>query len=282
MVLCAPLMEVFPSIQGEGFFVGQPQVFVRLRGCPLRCSWCDTPASWALAPAGPESRARIQSADGSVRRVEGVASPAQVADWIAQAQGEAARPVSLTGGEPLLWPEFILGLTASLDVPLHLETAGAHPAALERVLPRLAHVSLDLKLPQDLDPPVGFQPGEVENDGPLPATHGEWRTVRRQILPMLAEWVAVDPGRAARGESQRTAAQKIILSGGRSPSAFEPLLKDVRDLAPHIPVILQPVTPVAEVRAPSRAEIFAVLHLAESLGLTARVLPQVHRALDLP
>ncbi len=35
--------ETFVSIQGEGGLIGAPTLFIRLDGCPLRCSWCDTP-----------------------------------------------------------------------------------------------------------------------------------------------------------------------------------------------------------------------------------------------
>jgi len=34
--------EIFYSLQGEGFLVGVPSIFIRLAGCPLRCRWCDT------------------------------------------------------------------------------------------------------------------------------------------------------------------------------------------------------------------------------------------------
>ena len=52
----APVMEVFCSIQGEGLWVGQPQTFLRLRGCPLRCRYCDTPGSWEWTDDPPEAR----------------------------------------------------------------------------------------------------------------------------------------------------------------------------------------------------------------------------------
>ena len=64
----------------------------------------------------------------------------------------APRTVSVTGGEPLLWPEFVLGLRAMVGPRrVHLETGGAHPRTLARVVDAVDHVSLDLKPDLDLD-----------------------------------------------------------------------------------------------------------------------------------
>ena len=40
--------ELFETIQGEGAFTGQPSIFLRLQGCPVGCSWCDTKHTWEI------------------------------------------------------------------------------------------------------------------------------------------------------------------------------------------------------------------------------------------
>jgi 7-carboxy-7-deazaguanine synthase len=265
----APILEVFASIQGEGAFVGEPQAFLRVRGCPLRCRWCDTPGSWTL----PESpRARIASARGT-RHEPAWATPFQAACWIAEVEPGEPRTVSVTGGEPLLWPEFVLALKGMLGARrLHLETAGAHPRALARVIGACDHVSLDLKPDRDLDAPVeleaelGVDPGRIAPER-APRNAAEWKSAREECLRLVG-------GRDACG--------KIVVSGLRVAEDFAPLLDEVERIAPSLLVIVQPSTAVRDVPAPSLDLVLQVAEMARDRDLAVRVVPQMHRHLGLP
>jgi 7-carboxy-7-deazaguanine synthase len=98
------IAEIFYSIQGEGTLVGVPSVFVRVSGCNLRCSWCDTPyTSWN--PEGDE-----WSNDAIVEEVS----------------RHPARHVVITGGEPMLFAP-VVDLSRQLkerDLHITVETAG--------------------------------------------------------------------------------------------------------------------------------------------------------------
>ncbi|MDP1653372.1 MAG: 7-carboxy-7-deazaguanine synthase QueE [Rhodocyclaceae bacterium] len=116
------ITEIFHSLQGESTRAGLPTVFVRLTGCPLRCTWCDT----AHAFTGGESLAIATILD----RVATFACPT----------------VCVTGGEPLAQGNCLTLLTALADAgfSVSLETSGA--LDIGAVDPRVSRI-VDLKAP---------------------------------------------------------------------------------------------------------------------------------------
>lgn len=116
------ISEIFFSLQGETRTAGLPTVFVRLTGCPLRCTYCDTDYAFE---------------GGQLMSLQ------QILEAVA---GYAPRYVCVTGGEPLAQPNVHPLLTALCDAgyEVSLETGGAMP--VEKVDPRVVKV-VDLKTP---------------------------------------------------------------------------------------------------------------------------------------
>lgn len=124
--------EIFSTLQGEGLYAGERQIFIRLAGCPWRCRYCDTPAS--LSRDGHETL-----------------SVEQVLDRTHHLQEERPhRTVSLTGGEPLIQADFLEALLPALrrlGLRTYLETSGTHPDLLRRVVEHCDVVAMDVKFP---------------------------------------------------------------------------------------------------------------------------------------
>ncbi|WP_075183202.1 7-carboxy-7-deazaguanine synthase QueE [Pantoea sp. 1.19] len=121
-----PINEMFQTLQGEGVYTGVPAIFIRLQGCPVGCSWCDTKHTW-------EKLAERETGLGDilVKTVEsdawGLADPERLLATIRQ-QGWTARHVVITGGEPAIYD--LLPLTTQLEAAgfsCQIETSGTHP-----------------------------------------------------------------------------------------------------------------------------------------------------------
>jgi len=116
------ISEIFTSIQGETSFVGLPFTFVRLTGCNLRCSYCDTQYAYE----------------------EGTEYPLDAV--VAEVNKRAVTRVVITGGEPLLQDETYILCSRLLDagVTVLLETNGS---ILIKDVDQRVHRILDLKCP---------------------------------------------------------------------------------------------------------------------------------------
>ncbi len=75
-----PIMEIFYTIQGEGFHSGRPAIFIRTAGCDVGCVWCDVKESWTISK---EQNLNIEAIYNLIKNYD-------------------SKFVVITGGEPLM------------------------------------------------------------------------------------------------------------------------------------------------------------------------------------
>ena len=128
----APIIEIFSSIQGEGLFIGERQIFVRFAGCNLKCSYCDT--NWVA-----DENTKNMTSD-------------EMIDYIKNDLDfdfDLHKTLVFTGGEPLLQSDFIKEcadkIHDDLQMNIILETNGTLPKNLLEVVDLIDIVSTDFK-----------------------------------------------------------------------------------------------------------------------------------------
>lgn len=120
------ISDIFESVQGEGIYLGEDQLFVRLFGCNLDCRFCDT---------------KIKN----FREYE----PQELLEEL-KAYQNTYHSVSFTGGEPLLQAGFLketMSLTKNAGYKNYLETNGILHKELGEMIDQVDFIAMDLKLP---------------------------------------------------------------------------------------------------------------------------------------
>lgn len=138
--------EVFETIQGEAQFTGMPSVFIRLQGCPVACSWCDTKHTWHEGAQG-----KRVTLDAMLAKVSDAATWCEVdEDELVQRLTQfRSRHFVITGGEPCAQDLTQLTTLLAGVGTVQVETSGTYPAAV--------HASAWLTV----SPKIGMRGGRV-------------------------------------------------------------------------------------------------------------------------
>lgn len=240
----ARLTEIMESVQGEGLLVGSRQVFLRFSGCNLRCSYCDT-----LNSIGPEPNCRVSLTAGRGDIWQYWPNPLSMDQIIKLLSNYNSRWISLTGGEPLLWADFISELGKRLKPQGYsflLETNGILYDQLDLCLSCLDMISMDFKLPS--------------------ATGEDNWSKHSQFLERAFN---------------KPIYIKIVVDTKVKEWEIQEAVKIIAAVNSNIPLILQPVTPIAGIYPPDMDTILNLQKMCLQDLRDVRIIPQIHKYIGL-
>ncbi len=243
----APICEVFTSAQGEGLLVGVRQLFIRFRGCDLDCLYCDTPQARRTTGS-----CQIEKTPGSGKFAPrdnplSVDELLLIIERLISADNHAQHSIALTGGEPLLYPGYLIWLAASLrdlGQRVYLETAGHLPEALAQVIPEVDWVAMDWKLPSTLAEPIP-----------------------------TSRWVE-----SLHIVQHRDCFIKMVVTDDTSEEELLEAFRAMGSITRTFRLVLQPVTPINNTCRPPDADALLRWQATATIFLDdVRIIPQCHR-----
>ncbi|MFH1618558.1 MAG: 7-carboxy-7-deazaguanine synthase QueE [bacterium] len=290
------IVEIFSSIQGEGLYAGQKQIFVRFAGCNLACDYCDQPE------ARPLGAGRDRTPDEAKKEITKLVSADKFQESTPFRRGESLPSVSDRTRNRVSAHQWVAGHLQSgivkhrSDRPVVLGRCGQRPCggagggplaaisftggepllhveALRVLMPFAGQAGLAVHLETNASLPSAFRQvmdftDVVAADIKLPsATEKRIWEANRRFLQLCPEKAFV----------------KIVLTAASTEGELETAFKLIEGVSPNIPVFLQPVTPVPSLRRsvdmvkPPRKEfVQRALELAGGVLSKVQVLPQRH------
>ena len=252
------IIEIFSSIQGEGVYVGYPQIFVRFADCNLECAYCDT----NFQPS-ENCRVEVEALSDNFINIENPVSTEKLAGIIEKLSTFPHHSISLTGGEPLLQTDYISELLDILDrkYKILLETNGTLPKQLKKIIDKIDIVSMDIKLKSSS--------GQETN----------WDKHKEFIEIAL--------------NNNKEIFIKVVVSSDITDEEIKNIAEIVykSNLQFHksIPIILQPVSGTENILYTANIgrlfRLFNSYEFTDSLprndGLNIRIIPQMHKLLNI-
>ncbi len=226
----ADILEIFSSVQGEGPFAGIKQVFVKFAKCNLKCRFCDIEGRF---PPKDFSSDKLLS----------------IIKQVCQNSG-GHHSVSLTGGEPLLYKDFLKEFLPRLkgahgELKVYLETNSTLPASLKNIINHVDIVAMDFKLPS------------------ATGQRGLWDKHEKFL-------------RIAR---RKNCFIKAVITDDTKETDIKRAVDIIHTVDKDILLVLQPVWPVKDLKRAKTSLLFEHLFLAEKKLNNVRIMPQMHKIL---
>lgn len=223
------IIEIFTSIQGEGPYVGVKQVFIRFCGCNLNCDYCDTSEN-------PNDDLEF--------------TPEELKNYVEDFNLKSVHSISLTGGEPLIWADFLLEflplMKNNLKNKIYLETNSTLKTQLEKIIDYVDIISADIKLPSA---------SGIENSF---AVHDEFFKVAKKY--------------------DKEIFAKIVFDENILDDEISHCLKLAEKY--DLELILQPKM-IEDKISPDKQKILEVFDKFLSINPNARLIPQVHKFMGI-
>jgi len=227
--------------------VGCRQIFLRFAGCNLRCAYCDTPND----PHPPHCRSECMPGKRDFILLPNPLTVSRLISVVEKLNPFSHHSISLTGGEPLLYSEFLCKAIPLLKTAcrgIYLETNGTLPDELSRVLHLVDFIAMDVKLPG------------VSGLPPLWREHEKFLSVA----------------------SKKRVFVKIVVDRQTTIAEVTQTARLVAGIG-DILLVIQPVTYENESGRPgvSAPQLLTLQEHALSYLSRVRVIPRVHKMLDL-
>jgi len=229
----AEVTEIFSSIQGEGIFIGAKQIFVRFKKCNLNCRFCDEPKDLEAKRYDPLGLAK------EIRRLDTERGP--------------HHSVSLTGGEPLLYWDFLKIFLKLMkkdrNFKSYLETNGTLPHELSKIIDLVDIVAMDFKLPSSTGEAVYWR------------EHADFLRIA----------------------SKKKVFVKAVVTAETTKEDVEKAVQLVKKAHKNIPFIIQPVSPIKpDDKVIGREKLLGFLEAGSRNNINnMRVIPQIHKILEV-
>jgi organic radical activating enzyme len=220
----ARINEIFDSVQGEGLYLGEKQIFVRFFNCNLSCTYCDTKLD------------RFTEYE-----------PKELFEEIRLYRGKY-HSISFTGGEPLLYPDFlkeVLKLTFGHGHRHYLETNGTLFFELEELIDRIDIIAMDLKFPSS----TGM---------------GNLWQLHRKFLKIA---------------SKKEVFLKAIICQATYEEDLQEALAIIKEISPASVLVLQPNS--FENQTVLQEKLLNFKEIANQQGVTTCIIPQIHKIMGL-